>query len=61
MGYACTDVLSLGSFVGCGLFEPVCSRWGYKITIYCAAFLQVIAVIGQSLALGLRGGELMPS
>lgn len=39
---------SLGAFVGCGSFEPICSRWGYKVTIYCAAALQVIAVIGES-------------
>ena len=43
-----TDLRSLGAFVGCAMFEPICSRWGYKVSIYCAAFLQIIAVIGES-------------
>ena len=35
---------SIGSFFGCACFEPICERFGYKITIYVAGVLQVIAV-----------------
>lgn len=39
------SIVFLGSFVGCASFEPICERFGYKITIYLAGIIQIIAVI----------------
>lgn len=41
------SIVFLGSFVGCATFEPICERFGYKVTIMVAGCIQVIAVIGE--------------
>jgi hypothetical protein len=41
------SIVFLGSFVGCATFEPICERFGYKVTIMIAGVIQVIAVIGE--------------
>lgn len=38
-------IVFVGAFAGCAAFEPITERWGFKITIYVAGALQVIAVI----------------
>lgn len=46
--FAGAEAVFVGAFVGCATFEPITERWGFKVTIYVAGALQVIAVIRTS-------------